>query len=249
MATSDGGLVLLDKSGLHLMSKELKQKKVLELKCSPDDYISMAAFKSSSNEILLAKKNGEIIRLNLNTGVEVLFGSPSLTPKALGDITADDNGNIFAADPDGKLIFVYKEDGTFKSMFSVEYSPRFLSACGHGELFVSAVEREPIKKYFISPHGEYKRADFDIRGLTETDILPTRLYANKASLYVVNRTNGEGTDCEQNSILEFSAKTGAFQRVIIDGWPEIAGMAFINEGKLAFFDSKRVKVYKLKTLK
>ncbi len=251
--TGDGDLVMLDSKAIRVMSNEYKVKATFEMWQSVlDEYVAIATSKrqDGDGEVLVARKGGKISWRNNEDGKEVeIDGSRDQTPVEISHMDVDDVGTIYVADIVKNVVFTYNLNGSFKASLAVSGSPKCISACEDGVLYVlSGTRNERDKGYdieggTIKKYMNFSRADYDVKWPTGENIVTTGLYSSKTSLYVL--TKKARSDEEASAILEFSATSGDLQRRIIGDWTGIQGMVFIREDdELAFFDSKEVKVYK-----
>ncbi|XP_071809370.1 uncharacterized protein [Asterias amurensis] len=247
----NGDLVMLDGKGMRVMSKKYYKTVTFQIRADLiNEYVAIAASKRQAGEVLVAERSGKISWHDNSSGKEVeIQGCSSHPPGYISDMDVDDMGTIYVADIVKNMIYSYSVDGSFKSGFSVRDSPKCISACEGGILYVSSgtrikrgegydIEGGIIKRYI---NGE--RDDYDINCPTDMNIVTTGLYSSKTSVYVLAKSAGSDK-AEASAILQFSASDGHLQRRIIEDWPGILGIVFIREDdELAFFDSKEVKVY------
>ncbi|XP_033645821.1 uncharacterized protein LOC117305146 isoform X2 [Asterias rubens] len=246
----NGDLVMLDGEGIRVMSKEYTEKSATEKWQEVlSKYVAMAASKRQAGEVLVARKSGKISWRDNSSGNEVEIQGCSSQSGEISDMDVDDMGTTYVADIVKNVIYSYSVDGSFKSAFAVKDSPKCISACEGGILYVLSgsrikrgegydIEGGTIKRYTNGTRGDY-----DIKCPTDMNIVTAGLYSSKTSVYVLTKSAGPDK-AEASAILQFSALDGLLQRRIIDEWPGILGIVFIrDDDELAFFDSKEVQVY------
>ncbi|XP_071809372.1 uncharacterized protein [Asterias amurensis] len=247
----NGDLVMLDGEGIRVMSKEYTGKSTKEKWQEVlNEYVAMATSKRKAEEVLVATKSGKISWRDNISGNEVeIQGCSSQTPGEISDMDVDDMGTTYVADIVKNVIYSYSVDGSFKSAFAVKDSPKCISACDDGILYVLSGTRIKRGEVYDIEGGTIKRytngtrGDYDIKCPTDDNIVTTGLYSSKTSVYVLAKSAGSDK-AEASAILQFSASDGHLQRRIIDEWPGILGIVFIRgDDELAFFDSKEVQVY------
>ncbi|XP_071809377.1 uncharacterized protein [Asterias amurensis] len=247
----NGDLVMLDGEGIRVMSKEYTEKSTNEKWHHVlSTYVAMAASKRQTGEVLVAEKSGKISWRDNSSWNEVeIQGCSSQPPGEISDMDVDDEGVIYVAGIVKNVIYSYSVDGSFKSAFAVKDSPKCISACEGGILYVlsgTRIKRDEgydIEGGTIERYTNGTRGDYDIKCPTDDNIVTTGLYSSKTSVYVLTKSAGSDK-AEASAILQFSALDGHLQRRIIDDWPGILGIVFIRgDDELAFFDSKEVKVY------
>ncbi|XP_071809374.1 uncharacterized protein [Asterias amurensis] len=247
----NGDLVMLDGEGIRVMSKEYTEKSINEKRHQVlSKYVAMAASKRQTGEVLVAKTSGKISWRDNSSGNKVeIQGCSSQTPGEISDMDVDDEGTAYVADIVKNVIYSYSVDGSFKAAFAVKDSPKCISACEGGILYVLSGTRikrgevYDIEGGTIERYTNGTRGDYDIKCPTDDNIVTTGLYSSKTSVYVLTKCAGSIEE-EASAILQFSASDGHLQRRIIDEWPGILGIVFIRgDDELAFFDSKEVQVY------
>ncbi|XP_033645815.1 uncharacterized protein LOC117305143 [Asterias rubens] len=247
----NGDLVMLDGKGIRVMSKKYYKKVTFQIRADLiNEYVAIAASKRQAGEVLVARKSGKITWHDNSSGKEVeIPGCSNQTPGEISDMDVDDMGTIYVADIVKNVIYSYSVDGSFKSSFAVKDSPKCISACEGGILYVlfgtriKRGEGYDIEGGTIKRYTNGTRGDYDIKCPTDMNIVTTGLYSSKTSVYVLAKSAGSDK-AEASAILQFSALDGHLQRRIIDDWAGVLGIVFIrDDDELAFFDSKEVKVY------